>query len=195
MKAVILVVVLLVLSQSKPFETFIKFTDFKEHDGWLPVISYVAEPDQVRFHITARVFGKAKGKSHDLYMQWIPESKWLNETIKKCKSSVTMPVSIHGIKMTGQKTFNILRFGMNETERYYLVFKDCYTLFRKEYNNEDLSLYIKIEGFWGEKDYGAPEIDAEPVGPLPVPPPEDDKIDTSETSAEDTAETTEELKD
>ena len=71
-----------------------------------------------------------------------------------------MPVAIHAIKMTGQKTINVFRFNINEPQRYYLLLKDCNTLFRKEYANEDLSLYLKIEAY--EQEDG-PLIPAQPI--------------------------------
>jgi hypothetical protein len=58
-----------------------------------------------------------------------------------------MPVIIEQLRMTGQKKINVFQFSVSQEDTYYFVIKDCMGMFRKDYDNDNLVLYIKFHAF------------------------------------------------
>lgn len=61
------------------FETSIKFSQLKEHNGWIFIEKFRFAEGVGKFEYTLYVRGKAKSKSnHQLYIQGVPSEKWEN---------------------------------------------------------------------------------------------------------------------
>jgi hypothetical protein len=58
-----------------------------------------------------------------------------------------MPVLIQQLRMTGQKKIDVFQFSVRKQDNYYFVIKDCMQMYRKDYENEDLTLHIKFHAF------------------------------------------------
>lgn len=70
-----------------------------------------------------------------------------------------MPVMIENLRMTGQKMSNRFQFSVSQEDTYYFVIKDCLNMFRKDYDNDDLTLHIKFHAFSNDVDLeDAPEV-------------------------------------
>lgn len=49
--------------------------------------------------------------------------------------------------MTGQKASNMFQFSVSKEDTYYFVIKDCMQMYRKDYDNDNLILYVKFHAF------------------------------------------------
>jgi hypothetical protein len=58
-----------------------------------------------------------------------------------------MPILIEKVSMTGQKKIDVFQFSVSKQDTYYFVIKDCMQMYRKDYENDDLTLHIKFHAF------------------------------------------------
>jgi hypothetical protein len=67
------------------------------------------------------------------------------------------------MRMTGQKDRDILQFTVNEKRNtYYFVIKDCYQMFRRDYDNDNLTFHIHLRPYSNDV-----EIDDQPFEDTP----------------------------
>lgn len=66
---------------------------------------------------------------------------------------------IQNLRMTGQKMTNTFQFSVSKEDTYYFVIKDCLNMFRKDYDNDDVTLHIKFHAFSNDLELqDAPEV-------------------------------------
>jgi hypothetical protein len=64
-----------------------------------------------------------------------------------------MPVMINQVRMTGQKDRDMFQFNVDKEETYYWVVKDCYQMFRKDYDNENMTLYVNLRPYNNDVEF------------------------------------------
>lgn len=156
-KAVLLLVALLVVAESGWVRWSVKFSELKEHNGWAFLGKVPFKEGVAKFDVEVFVRGKGKSRSHDVYIQGIAEEKWEEEQEKKCKNPVRMPVMINQARMTGQKDRDMFQFSVAQETNYYFTLKDCFQMFRKDYENDNLTLHVNVRPYNNEVEFDLPE--------------------------------------
>lgn len=140
----VVLLLILVASQARHFETTIKFTLFGRNKGWIFIDKMTFAPGAARVIFETSVTGVPYGKNTDVFLQAIPQEKWEKESIDRCNNPVRMPLAIHEVKLDGSTTTSQFSYGIQDYQTYYFVIKDCQSRLLSEYNNTNLSLNVKL---------------------------------------------------
>jgi hypothetical protein len=75
-KVLLVLAFLAILSSCRRYETSVKFSQLKEHNGWYYLEKFKFAEGIARFELQLYVRGKAKSKSQQIYIQGVPSEKW-----------------------------------------------------------------------------------------------------------------------
>jgi hypothetical protein len=72
----VVLLLILVASQARHFETTIKFTLFGRNKGWIFIDKMTFAPGAARVIFETSVTGLPYGKNTDIFLQAVPQEKW-----------------------------------------------------------------------------------------------------------------------